>query len=104
MARSQGLAAAVAADLVAACLFQHEQRRARKEKERKSRDDGALKNSEPGPYPGSIRFHRPLRGTRQFASTCASLMTPPQTSVSFLMKAAASAGEPPAACRLIFAK
>src|SRR5215471_17189230 len=44
------------------------------------------------------------RGKRQCASTCASLITPPQTSVSLLMKAAASAGEPPAARRLIFAK
>src|SRR4026208_2515587 len=40
----------------------------------------------------------------QWASTWASLMTPPHTSVSFLIKAAASAGVPPAAWRFIFAK
>ena len=39
----------------------------------------------------------------QCAGTCASLITPPQVCVSFLMKAAASAGVPPAACRLSLA-
>src|SRR5262245_61515503 len=40
----------------------------------------------------------------QWASTLASLMTLPQTSVSFVMNALASAGDPPAAWRFILAK